>query len=385
MHECNLGFIVCLRGEKAESYRTFLNMKKTHNYCVILAGGVGKRLWPCSTKERPKQFIDFFGTGQTLLQQTYERVSRFIVPQNIYISTYVGYADFVREQLPDVSDDNVLTEPVQLSTAPAVAWASYHISLHDPKANIVVMPCDQLIIDEARFAADVEAGLDFVAENSKVLVIGVKAHHPNTAYGYIQTGDELGDGRYDVKSFTEKPNEQFARMFVESGEFLWNTGLFAWNVETMKQMVHEIMQPLDEALAEKKNMTRAEKIEYLKQHYPTNAHQSIDLFILRKSSGVVVQECSFGWADLGNWPDMGAVAKKDIDGNAVVGNNPVMFYNSQNNVVCMPDRMAAVIHGLDGFLVAMNDNIIVICPENDPALVWKIFNEVQFTLGDKYV
>ena len=360
-------------------------MKNKHNYCVILAGGMGKRLWPCSTKERPKQFLDFFGTGQTLLQQTYERVSRFIIPENIFISTFTGYAGYVREQLPYVAEQNVLTEPVQLSTAPAVAWASYHIALLDPKANVIVMPCDQLIIDEKRFAADVKAGLDFVAKNGKFLVIGVKAQHPNTAYGYIQTGDELGKGRYKVKSFAEKPTEQFARMFVESGEFLWNTGLFAWNVETMQQMIHEIMPPLDEALAEKKDMSREEKVELLRQYYPTTSNQSIDLFILRKSSGVVVQECSFGWADLGNWPDMRAAEKKDVDGNAVLGHNPVMFYNSQNNVVCMPDRMAAVIHGLDGFLVAMNDNILVICPDNDPSLVWKLFNEVQFTLGEKYV
>lgn len=360
-------------------------MKKTHNYCVILAGGVGKRLWPCSTKERPKQFLDFFGTGQTLLQQTYERVSRFIVSKNIYISTYAGYADIVSEQLPKAPKDNILKEPVQLSTAPAVAWVSYFIGLDDPKANIIVVPCDQLIFDEARFAADLEAGLDFVSKNDKFLAMGVKAQLPNTAYGYIQIGDEMGYDRYDVKSFMEKPDAQFAQMFVDSGEFLWNTGLFAWNVKTMQKKIHEIMPPVEESLTENKEMTKKDKLDLLRKYYPTNAHWSIDLFILEKSSDVVVQKCSFGWTDLGTWPDMRTAEKKDIDGNAVVGKNPVLFYNSQNNVVCMPDRMAAVVHGLDGFLVAMNDNILVICPNNDPALVWRLFNEVQFTLGEKYV
>lgn len=360
-------------------------MKNKHNYCVILAGGVGKRLWPCSTRKRPKQFLDFFGTGHTLLQQTYERVSRFIISKNIYVSTFSDYAGMVAEQLPRLPRQNILAEPVRLSTAPAVTWASYHIGIHDAEANIFVVPCDQLILDEARFAEDLEAGLDFVAKNDVFLAMGVKAVQPNTAYGYIQMGREEGDGLYAVKSFTEKPDAKFAGMFVESGEFLWNTGLFAWNFQTMRSLLHRTMPQVEETLSHLRDISLKEELSIVKRYYSMNVHRSIDLVVLEKNERVFVKECSFGWADLGNWPDMRAAEKKDVDGNAVVGNNPVMFSGSQNNVVCMPDRMAAVIQGLDGFLVAMNDKVLVICPDNDPALVRRLYNEAQFTLGDEYV
>lgn len=360
-------------------------MKKQHNYCVILAGGIGKRLWPCSTKKCPKQFIDFFGTGQTLLQQTYERVSRFILPQNIYVSTFIDYADLVAEQLPNMSKGNILAEPVRLSTAPAVTWASYHIGIHDAGANIFVVPCDQLILDEKRFAEEVEDGLDFVENNKVFLAMGVKATQPNTAYGYIQIGHEESEGLYTVKSFMEKPNESFAKMFVESGEFLWNTGLFAWNFQTMRSLLHEIMPQVEETLSQLKDISLEEELNLVKHYYSMNMHRSIDLIVLERKKNVFVKECFFGWADLGNWPDMRAAEKKDVDGNAVVGHNTVMFSGSQNNVVCLPEKMTAVVQGLDGFLVAMNNNILVICPDNDPALVRRLFNEVQFTLGDEYV
>lgn len=211
-------------------------MRKENDYCVILAGGQGRRLWPYSRKKKPKQFIDFFGNGQSLLQQTYKRFAQFIPEDHIYVSTFADYADITYEQLPNLPKENVLLEPVQLSTAPAVGMAHCKIALRDPNANIIISPCDQFIMDEERFTSQLIQGLAFVERNPDFLALGVNPTYPNTGYGYIQMSNETkGQGYARIKSFTEKPEAEFARMFVQSGEFLWNTGLFLWNVQTMDE------------------------------------------------------------------------------------------------------------------------------------------------------
>ena len=197
-------------------------MRKENDYCVILAGGQGRRLWPYSRKKKPKQFIDFFGNGQSLLQQTYKRFAQFIPEDHIYVSTFAEYADITYEQLPNLPKDNVLLEPVQLSTAPAVGMAHCTIALRDPNANIIISPCDQFIMDEERFTSQLIQGLAFVERNPDFLALGVNPTYPNTGYGYIQMSNETkGQGYARIKSFTEKPEAEFARMFVQSREFLW--------------------------------------------------------------------------------------------------------------------------------------------------------------------
>lgn len=188
------------------------------NYCIILAGGVGRRLWPASTTELPKQFIDFFGTGRTLLQQTFDRFIRFIPLDHIFISTFADYVPIVREQLPEVPEQNILPEPVQLNTAQAAVWSTWHVALRDADARVVVSPADQLIQHEDRFEQQVEKGLEFVASHDQFLALGVRPTQPNTAYGYIQMGEEVnGGGLYKVQSFSEKPAIDYARMFMDSG------------------------------------------------------------------------------------------------------------------------------------------------------------------------
>lgn len=361
-------------------------MKKHHNYCILLAGGVGKRLWPLSRRNMPKQFLDFFGTGRTLIQQTYERMARFIPTENIYISTFADYEPMVKEQLPDVSPDNILSEPVQLSTAPATVWASYHISLRDPEANILVTPCDQLISDEATFISEMEAGLDFVANHNAMLAMGVKAQCANSAYGYIQMGQEKRKDLFAVKSFTEKPDLDYAQKFVDSGEFLWNTGLYLWNASTIVLTLHTLMPEID-ALIKKEGPTFSQEseIRLVRQFYPTNYHRSIDLVVLDKCENVFVQSCRFGWADIGCWPELHRAASKDVDGNAVLGQPQVFFAGSQDNLVYLPAEKRAVIRGLDGFLVAEHGDVLVICPNDDHALVKKLFKEAEIVLGEKYV
>lgn len=361
-------------------------MGKHNDYCVILAGGVGKRLWPYSRREKPKQFLDFFGMGRTLLQQTFDRISRFIPADQIFISTYSDYVPFVHEQLPMVSDDHILAEPVQLSTAPATAWANYHISTLAADANIFVTPCDQVILDEECFAGELQTALRYVEKHDVFLSMGVKATEPNSAYGYIQMGEEKQPGLYTVQSFTEKPGADYARTFVDSGEFLWNTGLFVWNVKTFKRLINRLIPAMDEAILDlDSDITPEKELDIVRRFYPTNGRSSIDLVILEQAQHVLVQLCNFGWADIGCWPELRAVEKKDVDGNAVIGGAKVMLSGAQRNIVCLPKDTAAVIRGLEGYLVASAGNVLVICPNDDPGLVKKLFNEASVTMGEEYV
>ncbi|MBQ5729938.1 MAG: mannose-1-phosphate guanylyltransferase [Bacteroidaceae bacterium] len=358
-----------------------------NNYCIILAGGEGRRLWPCSRKYMPKQFIDFFGTGRTLLQQTYDRFAQFIPRENIFVSTFKDYENLVFEQLPEIPQDNVLIEPVQMSTSPAVAWASYHISSINPEANIVVSPADQHIVNTKRFEQQVHHALDFVANNNVFLAMGVPATMPNTAYGYIQMGEEVKDGElYRVKSFQEKPAQEYANLFVESGEFLWNTGLFMWNVQSMTKLMREVAPLVAERIeAAAGTVAKDENLALVRDYYPESLSSSIDLLILDTCQNVYVYQCDFGWADVGCWPELHKVMKKDVDGNVVLGKSKVFMSGSSNNIVSVSDKKAVIVNGLDGYLIAENDNVLVICPNDKPTTVRRLADEVMVKLGEKYL
>lgn len=358
---------------------------KSHNknYCIILAGGVGRRLWPVSRKELPKQFIDFFGTGRTLLQQTFDRFAHFIPRNRIFVSTFADYVELVKEQLPELPQGNILPEPVQLNTAPAAIWGTWHTVLDDPEACVVVSPADQLIQDTRLFEQQVFAGLDYVAENEVFLAMGVKPTVPNTAYGYIQMGKELGvKGVYSVQSFSEKPQLDYARMFQASGEFLWNTGIFLWKGVTMGRQMSKAAHRRDlpvEAVA-RQMVTIAEEMNYVRASFTDNVPHQLDLFILEHCDRVAVMECGFGWADVGCWPELYETLPKDVDGNAVSGGTKVMFSGSQRCMVRLPEGMKAVVAGLDNFLVAMENGVLMICPNDRPDAVRKLINEAQMNL-----
>lgn len=355
------------------------------NYCIILAGGVGRRLWPASTTELPKQFIDFFGTGRTLLQQTFDRFIRFIPLDHIFISTFADYVPIVREQLPEVPEQNILPEPVQLNTAQAAVWSTWHVALRDADARVVVSPADQLIQHEDRFEQQVEKGLEFVASHDQFLALGVRPTQPNTAYGYIQMGEEVnGGGLYKVQSFSEKPAIDYARMFMDSGEFLWNTGIFLWHAQMLGDaLAHLSGRPSQnvEALA-RQMVTIAEEMEYVRSSFSSEMPRSVDLFVLEKCKNVAVQECDFGWADIGCWSSMRECGHKDADGNVVSGQSKVMFMGTQRCMVRLPKEKRAVIAGLDNFLVVEKDDVLMICPNDDPDFVRRMINEAQVYFGE---
>ena len=363
-------------------------MEKTNqNYCVILAGGKGRRLWPCSRENRPKQFIDFFGVGRTQLQTTFDRFSKVIPLENIFICTCREYLSMVKEQLPDFPERNILVEPVNRNTAPSVAWANMRIKRTNPDANIIITPSDQLVMDEASFMHSVETGLSYVAEHDVLLAMGVKPTRPEPGYGYIQLGDlSCKLDVFKVKSFTEKPERAFAKMFMESGEFYWNTGIFMVNSRKLTQSFESIFPSVLRNLKfEKPTYSYDEELEYVAQNYPRYPNLSIDYAILEHSEDIYVMKCDFGWADLGTWHAVYECMSK-VEGDNVVVDSEVVLEDARNNVIKLPKGRLAVINGLDGYIVAEEDNVLLICKKGDSsALVRKYVSEVQIKYGDEFV
>ncbi len=361
-------------------------MTNNNNFCVIMAGGIGRRLWPYSRKRLPKQFVDFFGTGRTLLQQTFDRYVKFIPVENIYVSTFEDYVDIVKQQLPELKEDQILVEPVQLSTSPAAAWTALYLAHRFGGGNLIITPADQYIVNEDRFVEQVSRGLEYVDTHDNFLAVGVRPTTPNTGYGYIQMDDEK-DGEYPkVKSFTEKPDLQFAEMFVNSGEFLWNSGMFMCNLPTMLDMLARELPGFAGCVeVARSGASREQMTDLFRSTYPSMEHQSIDLLLLEKTRNVVVMACNFGWADIGSWPELHEVEQKDSDDNAVISSTKVLFDKSYGNLICLPDAKAAVIAGLEGYLVAEKDGVLVVCPNHDPAIVRRLVTEAQMKLGEEFV
>lgn len=358
-----------------------------HNYCVILAGGRGRRLWPCSRDLYPKQFIDFFGTGRTQLQGTYDRFAKLLPTKNIYICTCKEYLPLVREQLPEMPERNILVEPIHRNTAPSVAWATMRILNIDQKANIVITPSDQMVLHEDSYVKSLETGFCYVSENDVLLVMGVKPTRPEPGYGYIQLGDlSCKPDVFRVKSFTEKPEREFATMFMESGEFYWNTGVFIANahhlIATFEHVFPTVLRNLK---VEKPTYSYEEEMAYVAENYSRYPNLSLDYAILEQSTDVYVMRCDFGWADIGTWHGIYEFMHRG-DGDNVVVNCETMLEESHNNIIKLPKGKLGVISGLDGYIVAEEGNVLLICKKGDSsAMVRKYVNEVQLKYGDDFV
>ena len=357
------------------------------NYCVILAGGRGRRLWPCSRDQYPKQFIDFFGTGRTQLQTTYDRFVKQLPQENIYICTCREFLPIVKEQLPDVDEHNILVEPINRNTAPSVAWAAMRIHRINPQANIIVSPSDHLVMNEDSFVKSLEVGISYVSENDVLLVMGVKPTRPEPGYGYIQLGDlSCKPDVYKVKSFTEKPERDFAKMFMESGEFYWNTGVFISNAHHLLACFEKIFPSVLRSLRyDRVDYTYEDEIDFVNEHYSIYPNLSVDYAILEHSRNVYVMKCDFGWADLGTWHAIYECMSKS-DGDNVVINSTVELEDAHNNVIKLPEGKLGVINGLDGFIVAEEGNVLLICKKGDSsAMVRKYVNEVQMKYGEEFI
>ena len=349
-----------------------------------MAGGLGTRLWPMSRKVFPKQFQDILGCGRTLLQQTYDRYSRIVPPENIIISTHVDYTDIVHEQLPEVAKERVVHEPAFRGTAPSIANLACHIHTLNPNANIVVAQSDQLVLDENKFIEVVGRGLDFVADNNKLVVIGIKPTHPETRYGYIQAeGNDGSSSFYKVRTFTEKPALEFAQVFVESGEFYWNSGIYIWNVQaiidTMSRCLPDMMDVLKDIYNRipDRDVRRRQAYE-LYTSFPT---ASFDLNVMERADNVYLVVGEFGWADIGTWDTLYATLPKDAEGNVLVGSR-TLTYNSNNNMVVLPKEKLLVMQGVDDLLVVDTDDVLLICKKGNERDIRKFLNDAKMKFGE---
>ena len=337
-----------------------------------MAGGIGSRFWPYSRKSKPKQFLDFFGMGRTLLQQTFDRYSKIVPEENIFVATNSQYKDLVKEQLPQLNQEQILLEPARRNTAPCVAWASAHISKMEPDANIIVAPADHLILKEGEFIEAIMKGLDFVAQSPQLLTLGIKPNRPETGYGYIQVADKKQGDFYKVKTFIEKPQLEFAQVFIESDEFFWNSGIFLWKVSTILEAFHAHMPDM------------YEKIMNDDKNFESWPNISIDYGIMEKADNVYVQLCDFGWADLGTWGSLHEASPKDLHKNVIINGN-TLLYDCNNNIIAMPKGKLVVLQGLEDYLVADTDNVLLICRKDDENTIRRYVNDVQIKLGDEFV
>ena len=355
-----------------------------NNYCIIMAGGVGSRFWPVSTNEKPKQFLDFFGTGRSLLRMTYERLDGIVPASNVFVVTNKIYKETILEQLPELEENQVLLEPMRRNTAPCIVYAVYRIRKQNPKANIVVLPSDHLITNEKEFQRVITEGLRFVANNDALLTLGMKPTRPETGYGYIQLG-KGGDDLRKVKTFTEKPNLEMAKVFLVSGEFAWNSGMFLWRADVIVDEFNKLLSEVADKFAEGEDVYGTDREQdFINRIYPLCPNISIDYGIMEKATNVYVMLADFGWSDLGTWTSLHELTLKDADGNAVA-KCEAMLYNAKNNMIALPEGELAVIEGLEGYLVARDNGVLLICKKDEEARIRQYVKDAEEKYGKKYV
>ena len=336
----------------------------TNQYVVIMAGGIGSRFWPFSRAANPKQFHDILGTGRTLIQETADRFEGICPPENIYVVTNRDYAALVKAQLPYLSDDQILTEPIGRNTAPCIAYACYKIHKRNPDANIVISPADHVISKVQDFKDTISEALSFTAARNVLVTLGIKPSRPDTGYGYIQY-KEGGEPLKKVKTFTEKPHIELAKEFVESGEFVWNSGIFIWNARTIIDAFQKHLPEMADIFEEIVPIyyTDAENAA-IDNAYSLCKNISVDYGIMEKSENVYVLLADFGWSDLGTWKSLYEIApNKDAKGNVVDGN--AMIYDTNNSIIKVSSGKLIVVHGLDNFIIAESNDVIMICPKDD--------------------
>lgn len=358
---------------------------KNNNYCVIMAGGVGSRFWPFSTSKRPKQFLDLFGTGRTLIQMTYDRFVKIVPKENIFIASNLTYRDLILEQLPELTPNQLLLEPARRNTAPCIAYATYKIMALNENANIVISPSDHLILKENDFVETIKKGLDYTANNDCLMTLGVKPSRPETGYGYIQTEGNGDNGVFKVKTFTEKPTLDIAKMFLESGDFLWNSGMFLWNVQTISSAFDMYASELSLKFKDGKDFynTPGEQA-YIDKIYQSCTNKSIDYVLMEKAKNVKVIEADFGWSDLGTWGSIYELSDKGEQNNVQLYDNALMF-ESNNNIVALPKDKVAVIQGADDFIIAEADNVLLICKKDQEQRIRDFVNDVKVKKGEQYI
>ena len=359
----------------------------TNNYCVIMSGGVGSRFWPYSREAKPKQFLDIFATGRSLLQMTYDRFAKVIPKENFVIVTNAAYRDLILEQLPELKADQILLEPMRRNTAPCIGWATYHIQAKNPNANILVTPADHLILQEEIFDEAIRRSLDYVENHPQLVTLGIRPSRPETGYGYIQVSDIREDNFVQVKTFTEKPNREMAQVFYESGEFLWNSGMFAWNVQTIHAAFEEHLPALTSVLNEANgHYATPREQELVSSLFPQCPNISIDYAVLEKAHNVMVLPVDFGWADLGTWGSLYELKKEEDEANVAL-HTEALFYEAKGNIVSMDGEASeqlVVVQGIDDCIVAHSEGVLLICKRDQEQRIKEFIGQASLRYSKKF-
>jgi mannose-1-phosphate guanylyltransferase len=351
-----------------------------NNYAVIMAGGIGSRFWPMSKASLPKQFLDILGTGETLIQQTFRRLQKICPAENILIVTNKNYKNLCLEQLADVVEKNILCEPAMRNTAPCVAYAAFKIQSENPDANMVIAASDHIITKEDEFVRVMNDCLEISATNDVLLTIGITPSRPDTGYGYIQFTDQgLAKNKKvrKVKTFTEKPNQELALNFIDSGDFLWNSGMFVWSAKSITLAYRKYLHDMYSVFEEGKSFYNTEEEEeYIDRVFPGCKNISIDYGVMEKSDKVYVYPADFGWSDLGTWGSLYTHLELDEHQNAIQGNK-VMLYNSSNNIVNVPKDKLVVLQGLSGYIVVESEGTLLVCKKEDEQQIKQFVADIK--------
>ncbi|MBC6606444.1 mannose-1-phosphate guanylyltransferase [Hymenobacter sp. BT188] len=358
-----------------------------NTYLVVMAGGIGSRFWPFSRTNHPKQFHDVMGVGRSMLQLTVDRFTGICPPENVFVVTNRDYSELVEQHLPDLPPDQILGEPIGRNTAPCIAYASYRIAQRDPKAVIIVTPADHAVQREEEFRGIISQAVASARAQDILITLGIQPSRPDTGYGYIQfiDGDqsELYGNLRKVKTFTEKPNLELAKMFVDSGDFLWNSGLFIWRAEVILQAFHQYLGDIAEVFDEGLDQLGTSKeADFITNAYSRCRNISIDYGIMEKADNVYVLPADFGWSDLGTWDSLHRIGRGDENGNVIDGD--VILYDTRECVIKTPSERLVVVQGLEGYIVAEYDNVLLICKRTEEQRVKEFVADVRAKKGSGY-
>jgi mannose-1-phosphate guanylyltransferase len=349
-------------------------------YVAIMAGGVGSRFWPASREARPKQFLDILGIGKTLLQMTYERFLPLIPKENIFVVTNKAYIGLVKEQIPDMTDNQILAEPSRNNTAPCLAFMALKLKSLNPKASFVVASSDHLIVNEADFLKNIGLALDFTAKNDALMTLGITPLNPNTGYGYIQynRNDANNDGIFKVKSFTEKPDKETAESFLKAGNYVWNAGIFIWSVKSLLKSFEKNAPDILDVLETDENVYNTEgEQDFIDTYYPQTRSVSIDYAIMEKAENVYTIPGNFGWSDLGAWGALYEELPKDENNNVVQADN-ILMANMQNSFIRSNEMdKLLIVRGLDNYIIVNEKDVLMIVPKSDEQAVKTITGQIK--------
>ncbi len=354
-----------------------------NSYCIIMAGGVGARFWPQSRKTMPKQFLDILGTGKSFIRSTFERFLPIVPAENFLVVTNRNYKDLVLQHLPELSEEQILCEPIGRNTAPCIAYAAYSLLKRNPNARMIVTPSDHLVLNEVDFHAIIRECLDFAVENNALMTVGIQPNRPETGYGYIQKSNNDTISR--VKCFTEKPNLELAQTFVECGEFFWNSGIFIWTAEAIvKAFERYLPEHHTLFLNASPALGTEQEAEAIEQVFSECKAISIDYGVMEKADNVYVRCGDFGWSDVGTWGSVYQLSAKDQNENVMVA-DACYTYFTERTFISLPKGKVAVVNGLKDYIVVDTPDALLICPRSDEQSIKNYIDDVRFDSGEKYI